>query len=54
MAGILWVIFVVVVAFWLLGLVFHILGGAIHLLLVIAAIIFIYNLVASNRNRIGS
>ncbi len=45
----LWTIFVVLLVLWLLGLIGHIGGGLIHALLVIAAIVFIYNLVSGRR-----
>lgn len=45
----LWTIFVVVLILWLLGFSFHIAGGLIHLLLVLALIILIFNLVAGRR-----
>jgi hypothetical protein len=51
MGGILWGIVVVIVVFWLLGFFFHIAGSLIHLLLVAAVIIAIYNLVTSQRTR---
>ncbi|HEX2909988.1 MAG TPA: lmo0937 family membrane protein [Chloroflexia bacterium] len=54
MAGILWFIVVVLVAFWLLGLLVHIAGAFIHVLLVVAIIVALYNLFFSNRNRINS
>ena len=42
----LWTIAVILVILWLLGwLVFHIAGGLIHILIVIAVIIVIYRLV---------
>jgi hypothetical protein len=41
MGGILYLIGAIVVALWLIGLVMHIGGGAIHLLLVVAVIIFL-------------
>jgi len=45
-----WLAVVLVVA-WLLGLVvFKVAGGLIHLLLVIAVIVFIYNLVTGRRS----
>jgi Family of unknown function (DUF5670) len=44
MAGILWAVIVVLVVLWLLGFVAHIGGGLIHLLLVIAVIVLVYNL----------
>jgi hypothetical protein len=44
-----WLAVVLVVA-WLLGwVVFKVAGGLIHLLIVIAVIIFIYNLVTGRR-----
>jgi hypothetical protein len=46
----LWTIFVIVLVLWLLGFSFHIAGGLIHLLLVVAVIILIFNLV-SGRGR---
>jgi hypothetical protein len=46
----LWTIFVILVVLWLLGFSFHIAGGLIHLLLVVALIILIFNLVAGRRS----
>ena len=51
MLNILWGIFVVIVVVWLLGFVLHIAGGFIHILLVIAAIVLVYNLVMGARAR---
>jgi hypothetical protein len=45
----LWTIIVVLVVLWLLGLVGGIGGSLIHALLVIAAIVLIYNLISSRR-----
>jgi len=45
----LWTIFVILVILWLLGFSLHIGGGLIHLLLVIAVIVLIYNLIARRR-----
>jgi len=45
----LWTIFVIVLVLWLLGFSFHIGGGLIHLLLVLAVIILIFNLVTGRR-----
>jgi hypothetical protein len=42
-------IVVVLVVLWLIGLLAHIGGGLIHLLLVIALIVFIWNLVTGRR-----
>ena len=51
MGRILWGVVVVIVAFWLLGVVFRIAGNLIHLLLVVALIVVIFNLVSGQRNR---
>lgn len=45
----LWTIFVVVLVLWLLGFSLHIAGGLIHLLLVLALIILVFNLVSGRR-----
>ena len=45
----LWGLVVVLVVLWLLGFIGHIGGGLIHLLLVIALIILIYNLIVGRR-----
>ncbi len=45
----LWTFFVVVLVLWLLGFSFHVAGGLIHLLLVLAVIILIFNLVSARR-----
>lgn len=46
----LWTIFVIVLVLWLLGFSFHIAGGLIHLLLVVAVIILVFNLLAGRRS----
>jgi hypothetical protein len=45
----LWTILVVLLVLWLLGLVAHIGGGLIHLLLVVALVIFVINLLSGRR-----
>jgi hypothetical protein len=46
----LWALVVILVVLWLAGfLVVHVGGGLIHLLLVIAAIVLIYQLVTGRR-----
>ena len=45
----LWTIFAILLILWLLGWGFHIAGGLIHLLLVIAVIVLIINLVTGRR-----
>ena len=45
----LWTIFVILLVLWLLGFSLHIAGGLIHLILVIAVIVLIYNLITGRR-----
>lgn len=46
----LWTIFVVILVLWLLGFSFHIAGGLIHLLLVVALVILVINLISGRRS----
>ena len=48
----LWVIIAVFVVLWLLGLVGGVGGSLIHVLLVIAAIMLVYNLLAGRRSSV--
>ncbi|MGA7831423.1 MAG: lmo0937 family membrane protein [Terracidiphilus sp.] len=48
----LWTIFVIILVLWLLGFSFHIAGGLIHLLLILALIVLIFNLLAGRRSSI--
>lgn len=45
----LWTIFVVLLILWLLGFSFHVAGGLIHLLLVVAVVVLVINLVSGRR-----
>jgi hypothetical protein len=45
----LWTIIVVLFVLWALGFAIHIGGGLIHLLLVIAVILIVYNLITGRR-----
>jgi len=45
----LWTIFAILLVLWLLGWGFHIAGGLIHLVLVLAVIVLIINLVTGRR-----
>ncbi len=45
----LWTIFAILLVLWLLGWGFHIAGGLIHLLLVVAVVVLIINLVTGRR-----
>lgn len=49
MGNMLWAIVVILVILWLAGLLFHLLGGAIHLLLILAIIVAVYNVVMGRR-----
>ena len=46
----LWTIFVVLLILWLLGFTLHIGGGLIHILIVIAVVVLIFNLISGRRN----
>lgn len=46
----LWTIFALVLVMWILGFSFHVAGGLIHLLLVVALAILIFNLVTGRRH----
>ncbi len=52
MAGLLWGIIVILFVLWLLGFLLHFGGGIIHLLIVIAIILVIYNLVTGRGARL--
>jgi hypothetical protein len=45
----LWTILVILLVLWLVGLLAHVGGGLIHLLLVIAAIVLVINLLTARR-----
>jgi K+-transporting ATPase A subunit len=45
----LWTVLAVLVALWLVGLLAHVGGGLIHLLLVVAVVVFIVNLLTGRR-----
>ena len=44
-----WTLLVLLVLFWLIGFAFDVAGGIIHVLLVIAAVIFLVNLISGRR-----
>ncbi|HMS49914.1 MAG TPA: lmo0937 family membrane protein [Candidatus Saccharibacteria bacterium] len=46
----LWTVVVILFVLWLLGLLGHIGGGLIHILLVIALVVFIYNMITGRRS----
>jgi hypothetical protein len=45
----LWTIFIVLLILWLLGFSLHIAGSLIHLLLVVAVVVLVYNLLTGRR-----
>ncbi len=51
MGSILYAIAVILFAIWLIGLVAHVSFAAIHLLIVIAVVLVVWNLVTGNRGR---
>jgi 4-hydroxybenzoate polyprenyltransferase len=44
-----WTIIAILLALWLLGVLFEIGGGLIHLLLIVAAAVLIYRLIVGGR-----
>ena len=52
MAGLLWTIIVVLFVLWLLGFALHFGGGLIHLLLVIAVVLIIFNIFTGRGARV--
>jgi hypothetical protein len=47
--SILWWVIAALVAFWLFGLVLDLFGGLIHIVLVVAAVLFVINMFTSRR-----
>ena len=45
----LWTLIVLLFLFWALGLAFNVAGGVIHVLLVIAVVLFLVNLLSGRR-----
>jgi hypothetical protein len=45
----LWTIFVILLVLWLLGFTLHIGGSLIHLLIVVAVVVLIFNLISGRR-----
>jgi hypothetical protein len=52
LAGLIWGIIVVLFVLWLLGFAIHIGGSLIHLLIVVAVILLIYNLITGRGARV--
>ena len=52
MIGIIWAIIVILFVFWLLGFALHVGGGLIHLLLVVALVLLVFNIVTGRGARL--
>ncbi len=50
MGSILYIIGAVLVALWLIGFLMHLGGGLIHIILVIAVIVFLYQFITGRRS----
>jgi hypothetical protein len=48
----LWTLIVLLLLFWVFGFAFHVAGGIIHLLLVIAIVLFLVNVISGRRSTI--
>ncbi len=46
----LWTLVAILVVLWLVGLLAHVGGGLIHLLLVVAGIVFVFQLISGRRS----
>jgi hypothetical protein len=47
-----WTIFVILLILWLLGFSFHVAGGLVHVLLVVAVVVLIFNLLSGRRSSV--
>jgi len=47
-----WTIFVILLILWRLGFSFHIAGGLVHILLVVALVVLIFNLLSGRRSAV--
>jgi hypothetical protein len=52
MASLIWGVIVVLFVLWVLGFAIHIGGGLIHLLLVIALVLIVYNVLTGRGARV--
>ncbi len=49
LGSILWTVVIVLVVLWLLGFILHVGGALIHVLLIVALIVLLYNLFVGRR-----
>jgi hypothetical protein len=47
--GLLWTVIAILLVIWLVGLVMNVVGPIIHLLLIIAAVLFVVNMFTGRR-----
>ena len=47
--NIIWLVVFIIVALWLIGFITRVAGGLIHLLLIIALVLIVYNLITGRR-----
>ena len=52
LGSILWAVVVILFVLWLIGFVAHFAGGLIHILLVIAILVLLYNLFVGRRGTV--
>ncbi|HEY2477058.1 MAG TPA: lmo0937 family membrane protein [Candidatus Cybelea sp.] len=52
MFNILWTIIVILFVFWLLGFLFHVGGGLIHIILLVVVVLIIFNLITGRGARV--
>ncbi len=52
LGSLLWTIVVILVVLWLIGLLLHVGGALIHVLLIVALIVLLYNLFTRSRARV--
>jgi hypothetical protein len=50
--SLLYLVCVILVVLWLLGFALHFGGGLIHLLLVVAVLVFLYEIISGRRQRL--
>jgi hypothetical protein len=50
--GLIWGLIVLLFIFWVLGFALHIGGGLIHILIVIAVVLFVFNLITGRGARV--
>jgi hypothetical protein len=52
MAQLLWIIIVILFVGWLLGFAFHVAGGLIHIVLVVAVVLLVINILTGRGARV--